>query len=72
MKHVCTNPDFEKMVDQKAGINMPVIYFWVFQELYRMNTSQMDKEVIGEIRRRWTPMVNYLQKYRNTGRIVYR
>jgi len=60
MNHVCNNPDFEKMVNQKAGINMPVVYYWVFQEFYRMNTAQMDMEVIQEIRRRWTPMVKYL------------
>lgn len=60
MNHVCKNPDFGQMVDDKAGINMPVVYYWVFQELYRMNTPQMDLEVIREIRRRWTPMVSYL------------
>ena len=67
MKHVCKNPDFEKMVDQKAGVNMPVTYYWVFQELYRMNSAQMDLEVIQEIRRRWAPMVSFL---RNTGTLA--
>ena len=61
MKHCCTNKDFEKMVDMKAGIEMPVMYYWVFSELYRMNTELMDREVINEIRRRWTPMVEYQQ-----------
>ena len=61
MKHCCTNPDFEKMVDMKAGINMPVMYYWVFSELYRMDTEKQDQEVISEIRRRWTPMVKYQQ-----------
>ena len=61
MKHCCTNPDFEKMVSMKAGINMPVMYFWVFSELYRINTEKQDREVISEIRRRWTPMVLYQQ-----------
>jgi len=60
INHVCKNPDFEKMVNQKSGINMPVVYYWVFSEFYRMNSAQMDQEVIQEIRRRWTPMVNYL------------
>lgn len=45
----------------KAGIDMPVMYFWTFSELYRMNTEQQDQEVISEIRRRWTPMVLYQQ-----------
>jgi alpha-L-rhamnosidase len=67
MNHVCNNPDFERMVNQKAGINMPVVYYWVFQEFYRMNNAQMDMEVIQEIRRRWTPMVKYLH---NTGTLA--
>ena len=61
MRHICTNKDFEKMVDMKAGIDMPVMYYWVFSELYRMNTELMDQEVINEIRRRWTPMVWFQQ-----------
>ena len=67
MFHCCNNPDFEKMVNQKAGINMPVTYYWVFQELYRMNTVKMDQEVIQEIRRRWAPMVSFLH---NTGTLA--
>ena len=55
--HVCENKDFESMIANKAGINIPVSYYWVFNELYRMNTPQMDQEVINEIRRRWTRMV---------------
>ena len=61
MKHCCANIDFEKMVGMRAGINMPVMYYWVFSELYRMNTEKQDREVISEIRRRWTPMVLYQQ-----------
>ena len=61
MKHICTNPDFEKMVNQKAGIEMPVTYFWVFSQLYRIDSDKLDKEAIQEIRRRWTPMVVFQQ-----------
>jgi hypothetical protein len=61
MKHCCTNKDFEKMVDMKAGIEMPVMYYWVFSELYRMDSKLMDQEAINEMRRRWTPMVEYQQ-----------
>jgi len=67
MGHVCHNPDFEKMIKQKVGINMTVVYYWVFQEFYQMNTAKMDLEVIQEIRRRWTPVVNYLH---NTGTLA--
>jgi len=49
------------MIDQKSGINMPVVYYWVFNELYRMNTEKQDLEVIQEIRRRWSPMVSFLK-----------
>jgi alpha-L-rhamnosidase len=55
--HCCENPDFEKMVADRAGINMPVTYYWVFQELYRMNSAAMDREALKEMRRRWGRMV---------------
>ena len=61
MKHICSNTDFEKMVNQKSGVEMPVVYFWVFSQLYRMDSEDLDKEAIAEMRRRWTPMVNYMQ-----------
>ena len=61
MKHICSNPDFEKMVNQKSGVDMPVVYFWVFSQLYRMDSDSLDREAIQEIRRRWSPMVLYQQ-----------
>jgi hypothetical protein len=67
MTHCCTNPDFEKMVNQKSGVNMPVVYYWVFTELYRINTEKQDQEVIQEIIRRWSPMVHFLK---NTGTLA--
>ncbi len=57
MFHCCSNPDYKKMVEGRAGIYMPVVYYWVFQELYRMNSAKTDQVVINEIRRRWTSMV---------------
>jgi hypothetical protein len=59
--HCCINNDYEKMVEMKAGINMPVMYYWVFSELYRTNTEELDNEAIGEMLRRWSPMVKYQQ-----------
>lgn len=61
MFHCCHNPDYEKMIENKAGVNMPVVYYWVFTELYRMDTKEKDMEAVNEIRRRWTPMVSYQQ-----------
>jgi alpha-L-rhamnosidase len=55
--HCCSNPDFEKMVADRAGIDMPVTYYWVFQELYRMDSPAMDLEAVSEMRRRWGRMV---------------
>jgi hypothetical protein len=46
---------------------MPVVYYWVFTELYRMNTEKQDQEVIQEIIRRWSPMVHFLK---NTGTLA--
>ena len=56
--HCCQNGDFEKMVADRAGIGMPVTYYWVFQEFYRMDSPGMDLEALREMRRRWARMVN--------------
>jgi alpha-L-rhamnosidase len=61
MKHVCVNKDFEKMIARRSGIDMPVMYFWVFSELYLMDTEESDQDVLREIRRRWSTMVNFQQ-----------
>jgi alpha-L-rhamnosidase len=45
------------MVADRAGINMPVTYYWVFQELYRMDSAASDLEAMNEMRRRWGAMV---------------
>jgi hypothetical protein len=59
--HCGSNPDVERMIAQKAGLNMPVTYYWMFQELYRMDSAAMDMEALGEMRRRWGPMVTHQQ-----------
>ena len=59
--HCGGNPDYAQMIAQKAGLNMPVTYYWMFQELYRMDTAAMDQEALDEMRRRWTPMVEHRQ-----------
>lgn len=55
--HGGRNKDYKKAVEMKAGIKMTITYFWVFNELYRMDTEQEDQEVISEIRKRWRSMV---------------
>jgi hypothetical protein len=61
MIHVCDNPGMKNMVAMKAGLNMPVMYYWAFSELFRMDTQRQDEEAIGEMRRRWGPMVLHQQ-----------
>jgi hypothetical protein len=56
--HCGQNGDFAKMVADRAGIGMPVTYYWVFQEFYRMDQPGMDLEALREMRRRWARMVN--------------
>ena len=65
--HCCTNPDFESMVARRAGIDMPVTYYWVFQEFYRMNSALMDLEAIQEMRRRWAIVV---ERSQDTGTVM--
>jgi hypothetical protein len=61
MKHVCINDDYDAMVAMRAGVDMPVMYYWVFSQLYEADTDAQDREVLSEIRRRWTPMLLYQQ-----------
>ena len=49
------------MIAKKAGISMTVVYYWVFHELFRMDSPDMDAEVLGEMCRRWTPIVKFFQ-----------
>jgi alpha-L-rhamnosidase len=61
MTHCCSNPDAAHMLHTHCGIGMPIVYNWLFRELYRINTPQADCEALSEMRRRWTPMVTGLQ-----------
>jgi len=58
-KHCCQNPEFEKMVNERYGIKTPILYYWIFNELYQIDSKATDQEAINEMRRRWTPMVVY-------------
>jgi hypothetical protein len=59
--HCGSNPDFAKMISNKSGINMPVMFYWVFHELYRMDTPTTDMEALHEMRCRWKYMVELQQ-----------
>lgn len=55
--HCGDNNDYEQSVARRAGIGMPVTYYWVFGELYRMDSASADALALGEMRRRWARMV---------------
>jgi Alpha-L-rhamnosidase N-terminal domain./Bacterial alpha-L-rhamnosidase. len=57
MFHCCTNNDVKHMVEEKCGIGMPIVYYWLFNELYKANTSKYDIEALNEMRSRWKYMV---------------
>ena len=59
--HCGSNPDTAKMIADKSGIDMPVMFYWVFNELYRMDTPATDAEALNEMRRRWKYMVELQQ-----------
>ena len=53
--------DFRELLDKRAGLGMPIMYYWAFTELYRMDTPEADHIAITETRRRWNNMVRFLQ-----------
>jgi hypothetical protein len=59
--HCGGNPNSLEMIASRAGLGMPIMYYWAFSEFYRVDTAAMDREAIGEMRRRWANMVNFLQ-----------
>ncbi len=56
-----SNPDYDRMIAAQAGLGMPIMYYWAFHELYRMDSAAMDEEAVGEMRRRWKYMVELQQ-----------
>lgn len=54
-------PDFRELLAKRAGLGMPVMFYWAFTELYRMDTSEADLLAVDEMRRRWEHMVGFLQ-----------
>lgn len=54
--NVSSNPNYLNWIQQVVGINMPVTYYWVFNQLYAMDAPSMDLQALSEIRRRWSDM----------------
>ena len=61
MTHCGSNPDSARMIATKAGLGMPVMYYWAFHALYRMDREDTDSEALKEMRRRWQPIVDHFQ-----------
>jgi len=59
--HCGSNPDSAGMIAGKAGIGMPIMFHWVFHELYRMDSPATDREALDQMRRRWKHMVELQQ-----------
>lgn len=59
--HCGSNPDSAQMIAGKSGIGMPIMFHWVFHELYRMDQPASDQEVMDQMRSRWKYMVELQQ-----------
>lgn len=60
-KSICKNTQYRTMLQNKSGIDMPIIYYWLLKVLYDIDTPEMDSEILENVRRRWFYMVT-LQK----------
>jgi len=54
-------PDFRELLDQRAGLGMPIMFYWALTELFRMDTAEADRIALDEIRGRWKNMVHFLE-----------
>lgn len=50
-----------ELLENHAGLNMPIMYYWAFTELYRIDTAAADLLALSETRSRWKNMVHFLQ-----------
>jgi hypothetical protein len=53
--------NWRELLDQKAGLGMPIMFYWAFSELYQMDSAEADRIALSEMRGRWKNMVNFLQ-----------
>jgi hypothetical protein len=53
--------DFRELLDQRAGLGMPIMFYWALTELFRMDTAEADRMALAEIRNRWRNMVEFLE-----------
>ncbi|MCB1133679.1 MAG: hypothetical protein KDN05_21350, partial [Verrucomicrobiae bacterium] len=53
--------NFRALLDGRAGLGMPIMFYWAFTELYRMDTPEADQLAVSETRRRWKHMVELQQ-----------
>jgi hypothetical protein len=53
--------DFCELLASRAGLDMPIMFYWAFTELYRMDSAETDRLALDETRQRWANMVAFLQ-----------
>jgi hypothetical protein len=53
--------NFRELLGSRAGLAMPIMFYWAFTELYRMDTPEADLLALSETRARWGNMVRHLQ-----------
>lgn len=59
--HVCENTEYKDLLNKRPGVGMPIIYHWLLKVLYDMDTEEIDKHILNNVRDRWFYMVS-LQK----------
>jgi len=55
--HCCHNDDTAAMVAARAGVDFPVVMYWVLRVLYLTDTAAADAAALAQVRARWGPMV---------------
>lgn len=53
--------DFRDLLDKRAGLGMPIMFYWAFTEIYRIDTAEADLLAFCEMRARWGHMVHFLK-----------
>lgn len=53
--------NYRELLAGRAGLGMPIMFYWAFTELYRMDTREADHLTMEETRRRWSNMVRFLE-----------
>jgi hypothetical protein len=53
--------NYRELLDQRAGLGMPIMFYWAFTEIYKMDTAEAAHLALSQTRERWANMVRFLQ-----------